>query len=185
MADEAKDLELPQDEKDPRGRPSEGKTVAWETAGRSVYQKEKQNGTRNPDGSVRLKKLNARHRKLAQMVAEGCKLHEIHLETGYTYARISSLKKDPLVKQEIDRLVESHKDRIEGLFGKSVDAVADSLDPISASIDQRLKGVDRYIKLREQVVKERGGNRTAEDVIGQIINNGGTVNVQNNNGDKE
>lgn len=75
-----------------------------------------------------LKALKPRHKAVASFVAQGLQLVEIAKLTGMTPQYVSMLCRQPLMKQEIARIGEIAGVRMEALFEKSVDVVAQALE---------------------------------------------------------
>src|SRR6478735_8940668 len=75
-----------------------------------------------------LKKLNQRHRDVCAFIAQGMKRSEIVPLVGYSPEYISMLMTQPLCIAEVARLNAYQASRIEAMFGKAIDVVADAMD---------------------------------------------------------
>lgn len=143
------------------------------------YMAQKDSGERLPDGSQRLKKLNVRHRKIVALHLEGYRNKDIAAKLGMTQARICILLNDPLLQQEIAKHSGLVKQELESLSGSAVNAVREALH--SDRMGDRLRGVDRFVKLRE-ALDTGEKSETAEDIASRILANIKDSNVQINVG---
>ncbi len=80
-----------------------------------------------------LKKLKPVHLSICSLLAQGLKNTEVAKLTGVTKEYVSMLLRQPLIKQEISRFAEITGARLELLFEKSVDVIADAMESGSHS----------------------------------------------------
>ena len=143
------------------------------------YEEEKQLGLRRADGSMNLTQLKPIHHRMLALYMAGFSQTDIARTLQKTDATISRWLHDPLVLLELDRFYKSQQLRLKAIAGKAVDAVDQALD--ADSLSDRLKGVDRYTKLRESLGDKDQGENTAEDVIERLLQQ---INIQVNIGDQ-
>ncbi len=110
-----------------------------------------------------LKKLKQKHRDACALVAQGMKRELVARITGYTPEYISMLMTQPLCVAEVRRLNEYQANRLEAMFGKTVDVIAEGLD--NGNIGEKLKAA----RLQAEITKRLGrndapavGNETSE-----------------------
>jgi hypothetical protein len=90
------------------------------------------------DGAYQLKELKPKHRNILSLVAQGVSRGQIASICDITPEYVSMLCKMPICKQYIAGLNEVVALQLEGMFGKSVEAISDALD--NGSVEERLKG---------------------------------------------
>ena len=134
-----------------------------------TYEEEKANGIRLSNGAKRLQSLKPVHFKIISLFMDGKKNVEIARACCMTQATVSRILSDPLVEQEMASLMERQQKRLNLMSEKAVDAVEDALD--HENIGMRLRGVDRYTKLKDSIGGGQEKEQTAEDVIAQIMQN--------------
>lgn len=144
-----------------------------------AYQEEKELGIRRPNGVHALKKLSPVHNTIIQLHLIGLSNKEIALRVRRSPAVISTVLRDPLVVEQLQEAFKDEQVRLQSLTGKAVDVVKTAME--KEDIGTQLRGVDRYIKLRESIGEKKAGEETAEDVVERILA-GVQVNVQVNNG---
>lgn len=131
------------------------------------YLAEKLDGTRNPNGSKKLKELKPVHEEMIAMHLEGFRNKDIALAFNVTDSTVSIVLSDPLAVAVIQQARKENEARFNNLYGKAIDVIEDSVMP-HQGIDTRLKGAALYFK--EAGNKGDGDKETAEDVIQKIIN---------------
>lgn len=75
-----------------------------------------------------LKALKPNHLQICSLLAQGFKNVEVAAMTGVTKEYITMLLRQPLIKQEIARKAEVTGQRLELMFEKSVDVIADAMN---------------------------------------------------------
>lgn len=128
----------------------------------------------DPDQKWELKALKPKHRQIAALVAQGMQNIKVAAIVGVTPEYVSMLMRQPLIVAEVGRLCEIAGTRMEALFEKSVDVVAEVLvtgsnkDKLAAArlqfeVTKRIgrpdplkggdaPGVDRLLALSERLV---------------------------------
>lgn len=79
------------------------------------------------DSKWELQKLSPKHKQVASLFAQGLKLVEIAPLVGYTPEYISLLMRQPRMKEYISEMCDAVGVRMEALFEKSVEVIADTL----------------------------------------------------------
>lgn len=142
-------------------------------------------------GKWELKELKPLHKTVASLYAQGKKNVEIAAIAGCTPEYVSMLIRQPLVKAYISEMCEIVGTRLEALFAKSVDVIAETLDNGTASeklkaarlqleatkrigrVDPNISGtganVDRLERLAERLIGLQSRVR-----IGETLNEDGT-----------
>lgn len=90
------------------------------------------------EGAYQLKELKPKHRNVLSLVAQGVNRGQIAQICDITPEYVSMLCKMPICKQYIAGLNEVVALQLEGMFGKSVEAISDALD--NGSVEEKLKG---------------------------------------------
>lgn len=90
------------------------------------------------EGAYQLKELKPKHKNVLSLVAQGVNRGQIAQICDITPEYVSMLCKMPICKQYIAGLNEVVALQLEGMFGKSVEAISDALD--NGSVEERLKG---------------------------------------------
>jgi len=103
-----------------------GETVAWE-----------------------LKKLKPMHLQDCALLAQGMKNIEVAALCGVTKEYVCMLLRQPLIKQEIARVAEITGARLELMFEKSVDVIADAMDKGTHS--EKLKAARLHGELTKRI----------------------------------
>jgi len=143
----------------------------------TTYQAEKDTGARRENGASNLQRLKPIHLKIVKLHIEGLGTTAIALKLGRSIGSISCILHDPLVKSLMQKVRESQEADLDALFGKVVDRVRDGLES-ERGLDANLKTIDRYVKLQQIKVDDRGPE-TAEDVIQRMLNI--QINISNGN----
>jgi len=148
------------------------------TSQNDQYKQELEDGTRNANGSRKLKELTPQHEEMVAMHLDGMRNRDIAESFNVTDSTVSIVLSDPLAQAIVQRARKENEARFSNLYGKVVDVIEDAIDP-NESIDIRLKGANVYLK--EAGNQGTQDKETAEDVIQKIINlqvNGNIV-IQN------
>lgn len=75
-----------------------------------------------------LQKLSPKHMQVAALVAQGMKFVDVSALVNYTPQYISMLMRQPLMKAYVQKMSEAAGTRLEALFEKSVEVIADTLE---------------------------------------------------------
>lgn len=146
------------------------------------YLMEKRVGIRRENGSAKLSKLTARHYKIIGLHLEGKSLEQICVECHVTISTASRVLNDPLAKSLLAKVYGHREQEIHALAGQALQATREALSP-EKDIGTRLRGVDKFVKIRETMIDKEKGRETAEDVVAKILEKAtinGDVNVQVN-----
>lgn len=148
------------------------------------YAVEKATGIRRENGAMKLTRLTHRHYKIIGLHLEGKSIEEIANTLHLSFSTISRVLNDPLSQGILKRVYNHREEEIHALAGKAIAATREALTgdhPVSV----KLRGVDRFVKIRETMVNKEQGRESAEDVIARILSNAKFVNsnVQINVGD--
>lgn len=146
------------------------------------YLAEKRSGLRRENGSMKLRKLTARHYKIIGLHLEGKALEEICRECHVTISTASRVINDPLAKTLLAKVYGHREQEIHALAGQALQATREALSP-EKDIGTRLRGVDKFVKIHETMVDKEKGRETAEDVVAKILEKAqimGDVNIQVN-----
>jgi hypothetical protein len=106
----------------------------------------------------RLKRLSQRHKLIIGMHLNGIPHVKIAEHVGCSRETIGLVIKDPLAQEVVTYYYEGVEEELKALFPRVVGAVREALD--NASIDTKLKGVDRFAKLTGM-----GGEASGEKAI--------------------
>lgn len=146
------------------------------------YLTEKRIGMRRENGAMKLKRLTARHYGIIGRHLEGKSLEQICQECHVTISTASRILNDPLAKGLLAKVYGHREQEIHALAGQALQATRDALDP-GKDIGTRLRGVDKFVKIRETMIDKEKSRETAEDVVASILEKAqinGTVNIQVN-----
>lgn len=127
----------------------------------SAYDAEKMIGKRRENGALKLKRLKTKHREVIALHILGKSLKEISLETGFSFAWISTIINDPLSQELITEIYLSAESELKSLMPQVLDVIRASLNNVDIKV--RLSGVDRYAKLirnKESIVIEDNSTNT-------------------------
>ena len=114
-------------------------------------------GTRGrPPGESHVKRISARHRLAARLLAEGHKVYEVAAACGYTEANINILKSAPAMQdlirhfqEEKDLIVQGVNEKLSAVAQEALNVLQDKLEnePEKISIGQAIElvklGADR------------------------------------------
>ena len=139
------------------------------------YAAEKRLGVRDENGKLRLQRLRPIHRTMILLYVEGKDLKTIAEEVGRSYINVWQVINDPLAQSMINRSVQDAQEQLKQLQVKAIGVINAALD--SPSMEDNLKGIDRYVKMADHLGIGEGANETAEDVVQRILAN---INVQVN-----
>ena len=92
-----------------------------------------------------LKRLSQRHKLIIGLHLAGKSNEHVADVVGCSRFMVGSVIRDPLAQEVITYYYEGIESELKALFPKVVNTVRDALD--NASIETRLKGVDRFAKL--------------------------------------
>lgn len=96
-----------------------------------------------------LQKLKPKHLQICSLLAQGFKNIEVAKLTGVTKEYITMLLRQPLIKQEISRVSEAASARLELMFEKSVDVIADAME--NGNHTEKLKGARLHGELTRRI----------------------------------
>lgn len=139
------------------------------------YQLEKATGVRRPSGQLKLSKLRAKHYCVIDLHMLGRANREIAQELGYSEAWVSNVLTDPLSVGEIQRRVDEARSQLNPIYTKAIRRVDEGLDATykdgeTANHTTRLRAADMVFKVKGEYGKAGSDEKTAEDVVSQIIN---------------
>jgi len=170
---------------DRRGRrPAEPLPTLRNSQGEVIprYVAEKFLGIRRTNGAMKLKRLTNRHLSIIGMHLEGHSLEVIANNMNCTFSTVSRILNDPLAQSILKRVYDDRKGEVHALGGKAIEVVREGLSE-EQSIGTRLRAVDRFVKIRQTMIGDEGGEETAEDVIARMLDRAtvlGDVNIQVN-----
>jgi len=129
-----------------------------------------------------LKWISPRHYKILAAHLAGKSSEQIAEALGCTTATVQRVVRDPLAKPILAESYSHRQLEIDALTGVAVHSVREALDP-AKPISTRLQGVDRFLKMKEQLGSVEH-KQTAEEIVAKIFERaniiGSTVNVQIN-----
>jgi len=96
-----------------------------------------------------LKKLKPMHLQVCALLAQGMKNIEVAALCGVTKEYVCMLLRQPLIKNEIARVAEITGARLELMFEKSVDVIADAMDKGTHS--EKLKAARLHGELTKRI----------------------------------
>lgn len=139
------------------------------------YQLEKATGLRRPSGQLKLSKLRAKHFCVIDLHMLGRSGREIAAELGYSEAWVSNVLTDPLSVAEIQRRVDEARATLNPIYTKAIRRVDEGLDATykdgeTPNHTTRLRAADMVFKVKGEYDKAGDSEKTAEDVVAQIIN---------------
>lgn len=132
-----------------------------------VYEMEKANGERLPNGARIRKKLKPVHLEMIALHLEGVSNSQIARKFKYTDSSISILLQQPLAKELIQRVLNDSRHRFNMLSHRVVDVLADGLKDGNDK-GMQLRTIDRYHKMYS-ILGDESGKQTAEDVVQEIL----------------
>lgn len=113
-----------------------------------------------------LQKLTPRHKQVAALVAQGMQYVKIASIVEMTPEYVSMLMRQPLMKAQVAELSEIAGTKIEALFEKSVDVIAEVLTTGSAS--DKLKAARLQMEATHRVGRPDPSARIVEDSVGRL-----------------
>ena len=125
--------------------------------------------------TILLKKLSLRHKQALSLVLQGMSREDAAEATRFTPEYITFLLRQPIARDYIARINQMEETRLQALFGKSVQAMADGLQ--HADPDVKLRAAKLQLQATGRLEPSEEGRKTAEDVV-QAILLGVQVNVQ-------
>ncbi len=146
------------------------------------YLTEKRVGLRRENGAMKLKRLTARHYGIIGRHLEGKSLEQICQECHVTISTASRVLNDPLAKELLAKVYGHREQEIHALAGHAIKATRDALTG-DYDIGTKLRGVDKFVKIRETMIDKEKGRETAEDVVTKLLEKAqinGDVNIQVN-----
>jgi hypothetical protein len=125
-------------------------------------------------GKWEMKKLKPLHKQVASLCAQGMKNVQIAELTGITPEYVSMLLRQPLVKEYIAEMCEVVGTRMEALFEKSVDVIAETLENGSekgklAAARLQLEATKRIGRPDPNAGLERSGADRLERLANRLI----------------
>jgi len=118
----------------------------------------------DPDQKWELKVLKPKHRQVAALIAQGLQNKRVADIVGVTPEYVSMLLKQPLVILEITRLCDIAGTRMEALFEKTVDVIADAMS--NGSRGEQLKAARLQLEATKRIGRPdplRGENTPGAD----------------------
>jgi len=133
----------------------------------SQYLVEKSTGERLPTGAKPLKRLKPWHKQAIALHIAGTPSGVVAKIFKKRPSTISILLGDPLAQAIIQRFQTLYNHEFHALHGKAVDAVRDGLE--CPDVDTKLKAAGVYFKEQEKREGKKKSERTAEDVIQEVM----------------
>jgi hypothetical protein len=122
-------------------------------------------------GKWEMKKLKPLHKQVASLCAQGMKNVQIAELTGITPEYVSMLLRQPLVKEYIAEMCEVVGTRMEALFEKSVDVIADVMD--NGSNKERIAAARLQLEATKRIGRpdpNAGLERSGADRLERLAN---------------
>ena len=122
-----------------------------------------------PNGKPRviLKKLSNTHKQAIALVLQGMSRADVSEAVGFVPEYVTMLLQQPLAKEHIANVNRALDTQLEGLYGKSVEAISKGLnhqDP-----DVALRAAKVQMQATGRLEPQEGGKKTAEDVVSAIL----------------
>ena len=122
-----------------------------------------------PNGKPRviLKKLSNKHKHAIALVLQGLSREDVSDAVGFVPEYVTMLLQQPLAKEHIANVNRALDTQLEGLYGKSVEAISKGLnhqDP-----DVALRAAKVQMQATGRLEPQEGGKKTAEDVVSAIL----------------
>ena len=102
-----------------------------------------------PAEPIELKKLSPRHMQVAALIAQGVDRQTVAVACSFTPEYVTWLQRQPLFKEYIKDMSAAVHTRLEALFSKSVDVIADAMN--EGNVDERLKGAKLQLEATGRV----------------------------------
>lgn len=118
-----------------------------------------------------LKRLKPVHLQICALLAQGMKNVEVAAFTGVTKEYVSMLLRQAIIKQEIARVCEITGARLELLFEKSVDTIADAME--NGSYSDKLKAARLQLEATRRIGRPdpfATGTSAPEDRLATLAN---------------
>ena len=116
---------------------------------------------------VILKKLSNKHKQAIALVLQGMSRADVSEAVGFVPEYVTMLLQQPLAKEHIANVNRALDTQLEGLYGKSVEAISKGLnhqDP-----DVALRAAKVQMQATGRLEPQEGGKKTAEDVVSAIL----------------
>jgi hypothetical protein len=107
------------------------------------------------ENAITLQSLSPKHKQVAALLAQGLGRSEISNIVEFTPEYVTWLARDPLFKQYLAEMSEYADARLEALFDKTADVVANGM--IMGTVDEQLKAARLQLEITGRVGK---GDRT-------------------------
>ena len=118
-----------------------------------------------------MQKLKPKHMQICALLAQGMKNVDVAALTGVTKEYICMLLRQPLIKQEIARVGEITGARLELMFEKSVDVIAEAMG--SGTHSEKLKAARLHGELTRRIGRPDPysvGHNVADDRLEKLAN---------------
>lgn len=113
-----------------------------------------------------LKKLTPKHKQVCALLAQGMKQVTIAQVCGVTAVYVNMLTKQPLCMQYIAEMSVVTNIRLEAMFEKSVDTIADAMD--NGNISERLKGARLQLEATKRIGRHDNVGLSGTDGMGKL-----------------
>jgi hypothetical protein len=143
------------------------------------YEREKMLGKRKANGALKLKRLSPKHLKMIELHLAGWSGGAISSHFGCTRAYTSLVLNDPLAQDIISTSTEDVKKEIAALVGVAVHQVRTVMLGDSSQ-GAKFQAIDRLEKLHK-MTDSKGAEKTAEDLVQELLARGATLNITQNN----
>lgn len=120
-----------------------------------------------------LKKLNNKHKQIISMALQGESRETVAEAIGCTPNYVSMILRQPLAKAYIEELNSYLDTKMVGLYEKSIDAIDRGLGSKNGQVS--LAAAKLALQATGKLQPSKEAERTAEDVVANILNVGGTV----------
>lgn len=120
----------------------------------------------NGENLIKLQGLSDKHKQVAALLAQGLKRQEISSIVDYDPAYITWLTRDPMFKQYLAEMSEHCEARLEALFEKSVDVIADGM--LYGDTDSQLKAARMQLEVTGRVGKNDRPNTATDKSIERL-----------------
>lgn len=113
-----------------------------------------------------LKTLKPVHKQICALLAQGYKNVEVAGFTGVTKEYITMLLRQPIIKEEIQRIADIAGVRLEAMFEKSVDVISEAMQ--NGNHTEKLKAARLHGELTKRIGKPDPNNNLTPDSIGHL-----------------
>ncbi|HEX6826415.1 MAG TPA: hypothetical protein VF077_08880 [Nitrospiraceae bacterium] len=114
----------------------------------------------------KLQSLSDKHKQAAALLAQGCGPLEIGAVLEFTPQYITMLQRDPLFKKYLADMVEVSETRLDALFNRSVDIIAEGLD--NGASENQLKAARLQLEVTGRIGKNMRNGATSEDTANRL-----------------